>query len=165
MENNTAIQIESKLQFLEKSLFNYRSEKTLKDLNNWFLGISLGILSLYVVQANNFNLEKYCYTQVLFYIVMGYSMLNILFAGVLKYLIFQRELKINIFFETFQGQCRKIQFGVDKEDSFQEKFKNFTEKRDSEFSKLFHIGIAHNWLLYTTAINIIVFGVFVLIVI
>jgi hypothetical protein len=165
MENQTIANIKKILQFLEKSLFNYRSEKSLKELNNWFLGISLGVFSLLVVQANSFNLEKNSYTEVFFLIVMGYAMLNILFAGILKYLIFQRELKINIFFETFQGQCRKIQFGVEKEESFQEKYKEFIDKRDVEFKKFMGIGLAHNFLLYSTAVNIILFGIFVLLVI
>lgn len=103
----------------EKSLdslkFSEKAEKSLKETNNWILGISVGLCSLLLFKSTQFDLNTYEKASIFYKILLSYSLITVLVCGFSKYLILKRETKLNIGY----GVLQKSLF-VDK--------KHFTEK-------------------------------------
>tara|TARA_B100000809_G_C15103786_1_gene517938 strand:+ start:1424 stop:1891 length:468 start_codon:yes stop_codon:yes gene_type:complete len=104
---------------LELVLFSEKAEKTLKEMNNWMFGISLGICSLILFKFNDFDMYKYCETLLVYKILVFYSLLTLFVNGFSKYVILGRESKLNIAY----GMLSKLLILYRKDESSEE-FKN-----------------------------------------
>jgi hypothetical protein len=79
---------------LEEHDYSKPASKSLKEFNNWAFGISLGIcyfLIVYIDDAKFIIMIKIAYLFVLIF-----SFLNCMFAGICRYLIFEREINMGI---------------------------------------------------------------------
>jgi hypothetical protein len=82
--------------YLDRISFSEKAEKSLKEMSNWVLGISLGMCSLLLFKANEFDMSKYLNAINCYKIVVIFSLLTVFMTGLSKYLILRRESRLNI---------------------------------------------------------------------
>lgn len=118
--------MKSKLNFTEnfeenfkKIRFSQSFENSIKELSNWFLGISLGIFTILVFQLSKTEFKDFTTELRTFYIVLVFaSILNLGLSGLCKYLLLIREYKINYYY----SQIKKRYFFLEND------FKNIIDQ-------------------------------------
>ncbi len=105
----------------EKSLdslkFSEKAEKSLKEFSNWILGISIGLCSLLLFKSIEFDFNIYENASLYYKYLLIYSMITVIACGFSKFLILDRETKLNIGY----GILQKHLF-VDKKHFTEEEF-------------------------------------------
>lgn len=129
-----------------------KAEKSLKEFNNWILGISIGITALIITQLKELTVEV-LWIHVAYKITLGISMANSLFVGFTKYLIMVRETKLGI----YEGTIQKLK--SETKDTGDE-----LVQLNIEFNKIIFHGKLLNYTLVTTIIVVLTTGVFILVI-
>ena len=129
-----------------------KAEKSLKELNNWIFGISIGFTALIITQLKEVIIES-LWIHVTYKIILGISMLNTLFVGFTKYLIMIRETKLGI----YEGTIHKLK--LEKRDIHE-----VSEKLKLEFDTIKCHGKLLNWTIVSTIIVVLITGIFILVI-
>lgn len=110
---------------LDQINFAEKSEKSLKEFSNWIFGIAIAFCSLLIFQFKNFDFSTYMYAKYSYKGLVIYSMVALLLAGLIKYLILNRENKMNIYYGTLlklialQATKSKEELKVEWDEAFQ----------------------------------------------
>ncbi len=141
-----------------------RAEKSLKEFNNWILGISIGISALIITQYKDFNIDN-CFVLITYKIILTLSMLNTLLVGTSKYLIYVRDTRLSIYYGKMKKLIILAQTRNTPIEEVKEEFNKLYEERIVEFNKIEAHGRLLNISLLTTGFVVLVTGVFIVIAI
>lgn len=83
---------------LDQINFAEKSEKSLKEFSNWIFAIAIAFCSLLIFQVKNFDFNTYEYARQIYKGLVMYSMFVLILAGLVKYLILNRENKMNLYY-------------------------------------------------------------------
>jgi hypothetical protein len=139
-----------------------KAEKSLKEFNNWILGVSIGICALIITQLKTAGSGS-CIMQIIFKSILTVAMLNVLFVGINKYLLYVRDTKMNIAY----GKMKKIfvfaEIRQTPKDDVKANFESIYSDWTNEFNKIETHGKLLNVSLITTAVSVILTGLLVFI--
>ncbi|MET2985745.1 hypothetical protein [Aureibaculum conchae] len=102
---------------LDNLRFSEGAEKSLKETSNWILGISVGLCSLLLFKSTDFDLNKYDNATVFYKVLLIFSIVTVFISGFSKFLILNRESKLNIGLGLLQRRLY-----VDKKDFTEDEF-------------------------------------------
>lgn len=147
-------------EILDKINFFSKTEKPLNDFSNWIFTISIGLLMFFLVKFKEVISLDCLFSNVIFIIVTAINMLNVLLAGITKYLMLSREIRMNQYIGEFN---KKIFFKKDKEDVdfIKSEVETLLNSWVKEFNKIGKIGLLFNILIITTLISVLLSGIFV----
>lgn len=149
----------------EEIQYSGKAEKSLKEFSNWIFGISIGITALLIFQMKGFDLSKFCYSKLIYLIIVGYSMLNILLTGFNKYLILRRDTIMSIKYGNLKKLVVFSKINDKKQDEIKEDWSKVFNEWTTEFNKIKTIGQILNLTIITTSISILLSGVFIMAII
>ncbi len=149
----------------EKFQYSDKAEKSLKEFSNWIFGISIGICTLLIFQMKGFDLSKYCFSKLIYLLIVIYSMLNILLTGFNKYLILKRDTIMSIKYGSLKKLVIFSKIHDKKLEEIQEEWNKIFTEWVEEFNKIKIIGHILNVSIITTLIAILFAGIFVMTII
>ena len=152
-----------KIDQLDKIKFAEDAEKSLVDINNWVFGISIGIYAILIFKMRDFELDKYSFTELIFKILIIYSMISVFVCGLTKYHLFIRKSKL----ERSYAYLKKVIIihEINKKSDFDKEWKSGFDSWASEFNKLSLMTKFINLSIITTALLVLFFSIFVCILI
>ncbi len=149
----------------EEFQYSDKAEKSLKEFSNWIFGISIGICALLVFQMKGFDLSKYCFSKLIYLIIVIYSMLNILLTGYNKHLILKRDTIMSIKYGSLKKLVIFSKINDKKPEEIKEEWNIIFAEWTTEFNKIKTIGQILNVSIITTLIAILFAGVFIMAII
>jgi len=152
---------------LDTFLIFEKAEKSIANFSNWLFGISTGLFAFVTlkVSENNFNYQS----NVIYFInaMLIFTMLNMLFIGIIKYLIHKRDINLN----TKIGKINKISalikvnsYGNNNTtlQSAENEMRNIIADWYIEHNKIKTIGYCLNISIFTTLFSILNIGVYLI---
>ena len=149
----------------EEVQYSDKAEKSLKEFSNWIFGISIGICALLVFQMKGFDLSKYCFSKLIYLIIVIYSMLNILLTGYNKYLILKRDTIMSIKYGSLKKLVIFSKINNQKQEEIKEEWSKIFTEWSVEFNKIKTIGQILNVSIFTTMIALLFSGLFIMTII
>ena len=146
---------------LDKLDFQSKYNKSIKELSNWLLGISIGLFTITVLKLKNENIESTCWFS-FHNIVVVTTMLNLIFSGFIKHSIYIRELNLS---EIYMETKRLVYFEeklISKEE-YTKRMNQTSSHSVSEYNKGIRLGKLLNINTSTNLIALILFGILILI--
>ena len=149
----------------EKINYSDRYEKSIRDMNNWLLGISLGIFTILAFKFDSKELfEKESFK--FFYItILVFSLFNIGLVGLTKYLIITRELSMNksyslmkkhqYFMNLLIEKSKTDDVNEKKYNDLREKFNNSLKSYLSRFNDISRIEKMTVWSIISTSLSVL----------
>lgn len=168
-------------EIFEQLKYSDKAENSLKEFNNWILGISIGIFVMLIFQIKGYDIAKNNCIKFTYVILVIVSMINTFLVGYNKYKILKRDTILEIKYGTMKkiSIYSKIKYEKSNTESNPERIKEREIEIDkdkvemskvfsewaSEFNKIKRIGEFFNITIITTLITVVTSGIFILILI
>lgn len=159
----------------EQIKYSDKAENSLKEFNNWILGISIGIFVMLIFQIKEYDIAKNNFLKIIHIILVILSIINTFLVGYNKYKILKRDTILDIKY----GLMKKISINSNikyQKTEKKEDIERDLEKDKEEMSKIFNdwvfefnkikiIGDIFKVTIITTLITVVTSGIFVLMII
>lgn len=147
----------------EQFQFSVKADKPIKEFSNWIFGISIGFCALLIFQMKDFDLNKFCFTKILYKTIVIFSMLNAFLTGFTKYLIINRDIIMNIKYGALKKLLQFATFSKRKPEDVDIDLNKILNEWTIEFNKIKNIGQFLNISIWTTFVTILITGILLLI--
>ena len=144
--------------------FSVKADKPISDFSNWIFGISVGMCALLIFQMQNLEVDKYCFTKLIYILLVILSMINLLFVGYTKYLIFKRDIGMGVKYGAFKKSVilsekhkGSPEFETEKTNALK-----YVEEYLVEYNKITKVSKFLNISIWTTISTVILTGIFII---
>ena len=147
------------LEFLE---FADKTEKSIRDFINWILAISLGCFTLLIFKADQIE-NEIGYLKITYKAIVGLSMFAIFISGLTKYHIMRRETRLSRIYSSLLKIISLNSFSPTTK--FEKEQKELYDEWYEEFNKIILMTQFLNVSIIITGIQVLIFGIFILIIV
>ncbi len=152
-------------EIFEKYQYAEKAERSIKEYNNWILGVSIGICAILLFKVYEFNITRIIYGKYFYILIVLLSLINTLISGFCKYKFYLRDIGMNIHY----GELKKLlifsEINGKKKEETQEEWNTIFSKWINEFNKIRYISRLINISSALAFISIITTGIYIVLLI
>jgi hypothetical protein len=146
---------------MERYNFSSKMQKPINDFSNWLFTIAIGLFAFFIGGFEKVLSVDNSWINIFFLFLSISNMLNVLLSGYIKYLIINREIKMN----QYEGQLNKAIFFTKRNKESDEVYlANVVHEHSSkwmkESDKISSIGKLFNISIILTLLNVVASGLF-----